>query len=148
MLFTAHMLSSGVAGETVGNAFWAILLGIVVHFIMDSIPHYDTTDDGKFTFRQILLAGIDLSFGCIIIFLISINLSLSSYFYFGAVAGLLPDFLSLVPPVKRLTERFAIGRKFQAFHGDIQKIKIKPILGILVQIAIWVLSIIILINIR
>lgn len=148
MLFTAHVLSSGVAGEMIGNAFWAILLGIVVHFIMDSIPHYDTTDDGKFTSRQILLAGTDLSFGCIIIFLLSKNVSLSPSFYFGAVAGLSPDFLSLVPPVKRLTERFAIGRKFHAFHGDIQKIKIKPILGLLVQLVIWAISIIILINIR
>ncbi|OQB05219.1 MAG: hypothetical protein BWY19_01130 [bacterium ADurb.Bin212] len=145
MLFTAHALSSGVAGESIGNAFLAILLGIFVHFVMDSIPHYDTTDDGKFTFRQILLAGTDLLLGCVIIYLLSKNFALSSSFYWGVVGGLLPDFFSLMPPVRRLTERYFIVRKFQEFHNHIQKIKLGPILGLAVQIVIWLISICLLI---
>lgn len=145
MLFTAHALSSGVAGESIGNAFLAILLGIVVHFFMDSIPHYDTTDDGEFTSRQILLAGLDLLIGCVIIYLLSKNFNLSTTFYWGALGGLLPDFFSLMPPIRRLTERCLIGRKFQEFHNHIQKVKLRPILGLVVQIVIWLISIYLLI---
>lgn len=140
MLFTAHALSSGVAGESAGNAYLAILLGVIVHFIVDSIPHYDTTDDGKFTSRQILLAGTDLLIGCVIIYLLSKNLALSNSFYWGAIGGLLPDFFSIVPSIKKNTERTYLGRKYQKFHSNIQRIKILPLPGILIQVLIWIVS--------
>lgn len=146
MLFTAHALSGGAVGELIGNPFWAFLLGFVIHFILDAIPHYDTTDNGKYTPRQIILAGVDFIIGVLIIIFIIPKYSYNFYSYlWGVLGSITPDLLSLIPWVRNITSKIKYGKKFHDFHHQIQSIKISPLPGILIQVVIWFLSLWILI---
>lgn len=146
MLFTAHALAGGTAGELIRNPFWAFLIGFLIHFVLDSIPHYDTTDDGKYTTRQIILAGGDLAIGIILIVFLAPKYfhNLCGYLS-GMLGGITPDFLSLVPWIKNITSKSKCGKKFHDFHYRIQSIKISPLPGILIQVVIWITSLWILI---
>ena len=146
MLFTAHALSGSAIGGLVSNAYIALPAGVLMHFALDAIPHYDTTDGGKFTQRQIILIGSDLCIGLTVFSFIGIkyNLNFDSVIA-GIVGGVLPDIISQAPPIKSWVEKYKIGRRYQKFHTNIQKKKISPGPGILIQIVIWIVSIVILI---
>ena len=148
MLLAAHSLAGAAVGEAIGNLFYAFLAGFVVHFLLDAIPHYDTTDNGKYTIRQILLVTID---GMIALTLLAVL-----YFHYpvhragfvaGAIGGVLPDVLSIIPPVKKFMMRFAFGRHLQQFHERIQFLDLEILPGLAVQIVVWLLCIYLILNI-
>ncbi len=149
MLFTAHALGGGVSGELVGNPFWAFLLGFVLHFILDFIPHYDTTDDGKYTPRQIALVCTDFIIGALILTILLFYYSHNRWSLIsGAFGGILPDILSLVPPIRKFTMKNRYWRIFHEIHNKIQSVKISPVPGLLIQILVWIISVSILIVYR
>ena len=142
MLFSVHATAAGAVGEYVRNPILAFLLGIIIHFILDSIPHYDTTDDGKLTPRQLAFVGIDfIIFVLLLIFVIKPGFSWLSPFWWGAFGGVLPDLLDNVPFWQKAFRRTKFGKKFHHFHEKIQSIKIGPMPGILIQILFLAISV-------
>jgi hypothetical protein len=145
MLIATHSIAGGIAGEYIGNPFLAFLAGIVIHFLLDTIPHYDTTDDGKFTFRQLAFVGADCVAGLIIlIFIMRADLSIKSPFLWGAIGGILPDIFDCLPGIQDYFRKTSFGKKIHEFHDAIQiKSKgIKPWLGVLIQYSILALFVI------
>lgn len=142
MLLATHSIVAASAGEAVGNPVYAFLLGIVIHFVLDAIPHYDTTDDGMWTTRQYLLVAIDAIIGLLVLGFIFFGYSThKAAFVCGAVGGILPDLLSSLPPVKAAIIKTSPGRAFQKFHESIQRIDVTPIPGVAVQLVLSIISI-------
>lgn len=141
MLIAAHSLAGGMIGDQLGNPFWAFFVGVISHFILDTIPHYDTTDGGKMTLRQILFVCIDGLLGLsILFFIIKPDLNFESSFLWGAVGGIFPDFLDNVPFWKKCFQKTGFGKNFHKFHADIQFKKTGPFYGIFVQVIVIVFS--------
>lgn len=137
MLISSHTIAAGVVGEYTGNPFLAFLLGIIIHFLLDSIPHYDTTDEGKITKRQLILVFGDLVFCLLVIFLfIKPKIEIGSPFFWGAFGGILPDILDQTPVLKEFFRKSKIGGHIHKFHENIQKYwkQPNPFWGILIQI--------------
>ena len=142
MLFAVHATAAGAAGQFIGNPPLAFLAGIILHFILDSIPHYDTTDNGKLTTRQVALVGIDAAiFVFLVIFIIKPVFVWSSPFWWGAFGGVLPDLFDCVPFWDKAFQRTRFGKKFHRFHNKIQSIKLSFIPGILIQVCLLAVSV-------
>jgi len=148
MLIAAHSISAGVVGEVVENPILAFLLGFILHFILDAIPHFDSTDGGKFTKRQIALLAIDGTIGLAVLIYLFFNSSHQLSFVAGVFGGLLPDMLDNVPWWEDKFRKSKFGKVFHAFHDYIQLIKLKPVLGLSVQCIIVFLSIYIFLTLR
>lgn len=143
MLFSAHFIAGGAVGEAINNPIAAFLIGIFVHFILDSIPHYDTTDKGKFTFRQYVLVFGDMIVGaCIIFSLIKSGTVLSLSFFAGAIGGVFPDFFDNIPFWKKRFIKTKFGKKYHLFHEFVQQSSkgISMVWGLATQIGIILLS--------
>jgi len=148
MLIAAHSISAGVVGEVIRNPILAFLLGFVLHFVLDAIPHFDTTDDGKFTKRQAVLLAIDGIIGLVFLVYLYMNSSFRLSFMAGVFGGLLPDILDNVPWWEEKFRSSKFGSVFHSFHDKIQSIKLKPILGISIQYIIIIISICIFLTFR
>lgn len=142
MLIAAHSIAGGTAGAAIGNPALAFLLGVVLHFILDAIPHYDTTDGGKFTLKQILFVLIDGLVGAVLIITLIIRSdNLPTGFIAGAVGGVFPDILFNLPKIKEVVVKNSIMNSLERFHSAIQKYDLPPIPGVLVQALVIILSI-------
>lgn len=135
MLVAAHIITAGYVGERIGNPFLAFLVGVIIHFLLDAVPHYDTTDNGKVTKRQLVLSITDLIIGILlIVFLFKADLSLKSSFFWGALGGIFPDILDNIPFWQNAFRSTSFGKRFHKFHDGIQKITLPPIPGLFLQI--------------
>ena len=136
MLIASHSLVSGYVGEKLGNPFLAFLVGIMLHFILDAIPHYDTTDKGKMTLRQILLIVVDGLIGFWIVCLYCSKMGLNYSFIAGVIGGLLPDIFDNSPLWSKKFRNTKHGHKLHQLHQAMHGKQFSAILGILIQIAI------------
>jgi hypothetical protein len=135
MLTASHSITAGAIGMAIGDPVLAFLLGIVIHFLLDAIPHWDTTDEGELTFRQWAVVFFDLFIALAIIFLlIRPEISWRSPFIWGAIGGVLPDFFDLNPLWKNAFRRTVIGKQMHYYHEKIQKKSAPMMLGIAVQV--------------
>lgn len=138
MLIAAHSIVGGVVGECFDNVGLAFIVGFLSHFFLDAIPHYDSTDKGKFTKRQILLIACDLVIGVIIF--CKYLWPVSHYFFFGVAGGLLPDILDVTPFWKKSFQKTAFGKKFHRFHELLHWYRPNFLIGILSQWAVIALA--------
>lgn len=136
MLIAAHSISAATLGQAVGNPILAFFLGIILHYILDFVPHYDTTDEGKFTARQILFITVDAAFGLAAMLYLNANRDLNSGFYCGALGGIFPDLLDNVPFWKDSIHKIKIFKNFYRFHQKVHFLVARPVYGILVQIIV------------
>lgn len=149
MLLGAHLITGAVAGEYIDNPYLAFAAGVILHFILDAIPHFDTTDDRKITFRQILLIGIDGITGIAILFYGYQNFSIHHWSYLaGALGGITPDIIDNVPLWQKAIRSTKIGKKFNQFHTWIQWRSLTPIPGLAIQYIIIAIAVLILIKLK
>lgn len=149
MLLGPHLITGAVAGEYIDNPYFAFAAGIILHFILDAIPHYDTTDDGKYTFRQIALIFSEGIIGIIIFLFCYKNFSVHKIsFLAGALGGIVPDIIDNVPFWQKIFQNNKFGKKFHSFHTWVQLIKLAPIPGIAVQYLIIAITVLILIKLK
>lgn len=146
MLFTAHAAVGGVAGEYLNSPVLAFIAGFILHFILDAIPHYDTTDNQKWTFRQYFLMFADMAVGFVLLFIFFDKIGHPLSFFAGSFGSILPDILDL-PPIWR--DRFRstwFGARMHRVHEAVQKIKVGPVSGLSIQVIIIVITVYILIS--
>ena len=135
MLLGTHLLTGAVVGEAVENPYLAFLLGFVLHFIIDAIPHFDTIDDDELTKRQILLISVEGIIGIAIFVYCYLNFSSNKAgFLAGAFGSALPDLVDNVPFWNKSFQKTRFGKSFHNFHYHIYTIK--PFLGLAVQVVI------------
>ena len=136
MLIAAHSISAATLGQAIGNPVLAFFLGVILHYVLDSIPHYDTTDKGKFTVRQILFIATDAVLGFVAMVYLYMNSELGSGFYCGALGGIFPDLLDNVPFWRNGIHKIKIIKNFYRFHQKVHFLVARPFYGILVQIIV------------
>ena len=141
MLFTPHTLIGGAIGMEVDNLPTAFVIGVISHFVLDFIPHFDTTDGGKYTFRQNLLIAIDLIVGGSLLLYFWIQSGYNMNFFFGALGGIAPDLLDVVPFWKERFRKTKFGKFFHKIHDSIQIFSTGPVLGIATQIVLILIAV-------
>jgi len=144
MILTAHIITSGTVGELIGNPAGAFVVGIILHFILDAIPHYDTVDKiPQFSRRQIAFTTTEIIIGILmLLFVIRLPLNrtiLNSAFAWGALGGMIPDLLDNVPFWEKRFQATKIGSKFHHFHCTIHKKQPSFFVGMTIQIITIVL---------
>jgi hypothetical protein len=145
MLFTAHAAVGGVAGEYLNSPILAFIAGFILHFILDSVPHYDTTDNHKWTFRQCFLMFADMAIGIVLVVVFYNKIGHPVSFFAGALGGVLPDILDITPLWQKQFRSTWFGRGMHKIHFSIQN-KVGLILGLTVQAVIIAVSVLILIS--
>ena len=139
MLIAAHSIVAGYVGEEIGNPFLAFLVGIIIHFILDLVPHYDTTDKGKFTFRQILLIGIDGIVAILLLYYILKDNNYNLSYIAGVIGGILPDLLDNVPLWKKRFRKTKFGKWFHTLHQIVHQKQPSLVIGLATQIILIIL---------
>ena len=136
MLAASHLVAGGVIGSYIGNPFLAFLLGIIIHFVLDAIPHFDTIGEGGTSLKEMTLIITDFLIGlALIIWVIKPDLSIGSPFVWGAIGGMTPDLFDNVPFWKRWFHKNIIGNKIHEFHEKYHSRTFDhhPVLGMLTQ---------------
>lgn len=135
MLTSSHAITAGTIGMAIGNPILAFILGFIIHFLLDAIPHYDTTDNGKLTFRQWAFILGDLALAILIIFLlIRPEISWGNAFLWGAFGGVLPDIFDDIPLWKEQFRKTKIGALIHNIHEKIQPKQTPMFFGVAIQV--------------
>jgi hypothetical protein len=145
MLIASHLVVGGVLGDFVGTPATAFVFGLVSHYALDVIPHYDITDDGVFTKRQITLLAVDGFIGVVVLVLMINRAGNYPCLLWGAFGGILPDLLNYIPKLKDKLNKLPILKQHYAFHKFVQHIykrKVGPVYGLAVQYAIIVVMLV------
>jgi len=119
MILTTHILAGAVLGAEVKNPFEVAGLAIILHFLLDMIPHGDYVDD-KSTLRDWWKEAISFSTG---IFLILIAFHIRGIPDWPTLKNIgIAVFFSLLPDATHFMYRF-MGMKFLAplkhFHESL-----------------------------
>ncbi|HOX41256.1 MAG TPA: hypothetical protein PK263_03610 [bacterium] len=117
MIVTAHVIAGGIVAEELGDPIIGFIVAFFLHFVMDALPHFDTTDGGKWTKKQILFTSSDFLLSAILIlFFVQPVLSFSNLFLWGAFGSFLPDLIDNPPMWSGWIRKTKYGKKFHAFH--------------------------------
>lgn len=113
MILTPHILAGALIGAQTTNPIAAFVFGLVSHYLIDKIPHWDydikkieEKSGGGKIITQWLKIGFDLALPLLIIGFLAPNEQILKLSLLGAAGGILPDFLLYLSwqfPVKILT---------------------------------------------
>ena len=151
MFYFVHVLAGAVIAKYFPNFFIIILLGLILHFLIDAIPHRDslfTKEVFKKSYKiqvndkAVLLEISDIIIAILLIFYIYFKFN-NSLMLFGIFFSLLPDILRLGYFTKLRDNKFFT--KFMLFHLRIQK-EISWIPGLLTQLIVSLIFIKLLYN--
>jgi hypothetical protein len=138
MFYLIHILAGVLIGLYAPNLFIIIVLSLIIHFVLDSIPHWDGDFDkeklnrnniAEVTKSTFLLRLADLIFGAIILFIVYFNIHNINILY-GAIVSVLPDFIKIFYYSPLRKSRIFMG--YLKFHGKIQK-EVSVVIGLLMQ---------------
>ena len=129
MITTAHFIVGAAVGVATGNPYAGFVAGVVSHFVVDTIPHFDVPlsaahdqdDNLVFTpalWTQVLVDGI---VGLVVLAWLWGYLdtfSLVSPVLWGALGGFFPDLIDNVPFWNKAFRRTRFGTAFHRFHDS------------------------------
>ncbi len=96
MLVLSHALSGGALGQRIGTPIWAFLAGIILHFILDKIPHFWPKNKKS---KGILMALDGIFTVFFILFFIYQDIGNINGFLAGACGGIIVDLLMIYTPL-------------------------------------------------
>lgn len=146
MFLTVHAAAGAAIGLWVPNVPAAFALGMVSHFALDRVPHYDppvitgTIRDGVFRNpimrRFVMIASLDLISASLLTAMLVVWAQPAGIaaFVAGAIGGILPDLLF---GLYRLTGNRWLGmynRWHEANHFDPKKIPVTFVSGMISQL--------------
>lgn len=129
MTLTAHAAMGAVIGETIGNPFLGFTIAIIIHFLVDIIPHGDNFLSNNFRIlkrhRKQALAYVTTDAVCAILFILFIvnvrDVALIRPISMGILGSVFPDLLvGLYDLTKSKYLRWVFRLHF-AFHDVIIK---------------------------
>jgi len=160
MIITPHLLIGAAIGFKVKHFGWIIFLGIISHFFLDIIPHWDYENKEFKVFSKnksyksllgfFLKIVIDSLIGLIILFFViwQKNITNSKYLLYiliGILASLLPDIISVFN--KLIPNKLHILKVYETFHEEIfhnpQHIKKPTFIGLGTEILTSIIAILI-----
>lgn len=163
MIIVPHILVGAAIGAQIRHFGWIIVLGLLSHFILDKIPHWDYGDDVfkkfsknksyKILFIFMLQIMIDALIGLVIVFLIiwqknTMNLNNLQFILVGILASTLPDIILGTIKLFGLESK-NLSKKYIHFHEDIchsrkGHIKKPTLFGVGTEIIVGIIAILIL----
>lgn len=146
MLSTTHSLASALIVSKIANPYLFLPTVLVAHYILDSIPHWDTGTgllEGKKTKKQAFFHTlIDLAFaGISVFFLFQMGKPFSLLLWFGVILGISPDIAE--SPALFLDLHFFPINYLEKFHSWFHRSLRFP-LGLIPQIIIILLILLLL----
>jgi hypothetical protein len=145
MFIGAHTIAAGAVGERIGDPLLAFLVGVVVHLVLDMIPHYETVKRDPRTGEtvwpvpsQLILFFGELLIGIYIIFyILRVGTSGHEAFWAGAFGGILPDLIDSNPLWSKRLRKRSFFKRFHRIHEGIHIIKDpQPFWGLLTQVLV------------
>jgi hypothetical protein len=125
MILLTHLLAGAVIGTKIKLLWVAIVLSLMSHYLLDSIPHSEYNIKNieeklwKKSYIDFIKVFTDFALGISIIFLLSDN---SPLVYICALVALIPDGLALLSRIFK----FEILKWHDHFHHDqVHKLKNK-----------------------
>jgi hypothetical protein len=162
MILTPHILVGAAIGAKTQNLGLIVILGILSHFILDKIPHWDyqclgiknfkKTKNFKALFFNFLKIAIDGLIGLLIVLLVIwqkniLNLNYLPFILFGIFTCLLPDIalgFSLFFSGKFAKKYIDFHHRFLHYFKNKEKEGKITFLGLSTEILVSVIAIIIL----
>ena len=144
MILAPHMLVGAAVGAQTSNVWVAFLFGLISHYFVDALPHWDYLNVFKINnYKHILKVSLDLIIGIILV----LSLTWSEYniiIIFSAVFGsILPDFLNGIYmnyKTRLLKYHFLIHNKIHFLFFDVSSFSQGIFPTIIVSlVAIWIL---------
>lgn len=124
MTATVHLLVGASTTAVTNNPYLAFFLGLLSHFILDTIPHIDAGvlphREDEFTPKMWFWAGLDVILGLLILLFLFYKFR-DPILLWGASGAILPDFLDNTPFWTKYVHNTKLGRIFHNFHDGIQK---------------------------
>jgi len=138
----------GIAGMVIGTYFHSfiliVLVSLILHFVMDVIPHWDGPFDKKH-FKEsnrvkyngilVYIQGVSLIWTILLIYFLYIEVN-NKFLLFGAFFSVLPDFMKLGYFTKLKNKKYY--KNYLHFHNNIQR-ETGFILGMLTQILVLII---------
>lgn len=94
MILSTHLVVGATVGSQIGNPAAAFTINLMLHYLLDSLPHWDYLD--KVLKKDVPKILLDFIIGIVLLiplyWLFSPSINLAS-FLLGAAAAVLPDFL-------------------------------------------------------
>jgi len=149
MIATTHLITGAVVGALCPNWWLAAILAILLHYLLDAVPHKDFDDDKGFQINAPIIA--DGVFGLLIIFLFYFFGKHNFNLVWGAFFGLLPDMFAVAmmiftPKIWASNWHTRFMRTLHWFDYSRFKLKNPPSVRVSVayQVVIWVVCFLIL----
>jgi hypothetical protein len=158
MILLPHIITGAMIGAKTKNLGLIIILGILSHFILDKIPHWDYSINGIKDFRKtrnfkklvitLIKIGIDGLIGLLIVSLTLWQKDMfnSDYLLFillGIFASVLPDILGILSEITN-NNFLNVFTKFHDFaHFKTEKEGELTFLGLFTQIAVIICALVI-----
>jgi hypothetical protein len=143
MIETCHILAgAAIAGKT-QNPFLGLLFALLSHYLLDFIPHEEyPVNRGekiwKTPLREMLKAVVDLSFGFLIVFILSKNTALALA---GGFFAIIPDALTLFLYIFPENKLLKLHYDFHINKIHVLKTKIPRFWRIVTQITVILVSV-------
>ena len=106
MTGSTHFIAGAAIGRLTGNPILAAILGLLFHFIMDLIPHWDYGYHFQKKIKHFLMAGSEPLIGMVVWVFIGLHkdFSLETWIvtFVGGAFCLLPDVMSVLVRLFRL----------------------------------------------
>lgn len=164
MVITPHLLIGAVIGAEIKHFGWIIVLGLLSHFVLDKIPHWDygkkvekiprDKNFKKNLFVEFLKIGVDGLIGLVIVVPIiwqkdMINPEYIFFILVGVLASLLPDILLGASKLFYIYNKFKkISKSYADFHHKFlhhpKHIRKPTLLGLGTEIIVSIVAILIL----
>jgi len=159
MIFSPHIIIGAAIGAKTQNLGLIIILGLLSHFIMDKLPHWDysvipdiknfrQTKSIKLLIPLILKSTIDVIFGLLIVLLLVWQKDIFDYLFFiiaGIFFSLLPDAVGALIFIfgnNNLFNKFSILlRRFFHYPRNKEKEGEITFLGLFTQIVLILIAI-------
>jgi len=93
MILTTHLLSGAALGANIKNPWLVVILSLILHFILDTLPHGDYLNQ-KSSWRDFRKVIIDLALGLGIVFIIILSRNPAPQTILNIAIGI---FFSLLP---------------------------------------------------
>jgi len=157
MLLTPHAFVGAAIGASTDNLFYIITLAFMSHFILDMLPHSDWGmwhNYSEFSWkdmkaRDYILVAADIAILLISMMYLWYNLGRNNNILIGAFFGILVDLIDNVPFWKKFFQKLPVFSWLHWLHRKIHHLlEMKYwIWGVITQVAIIVISVIILFKI-
>ena len=140
MVIVPHMLAGAAIGAHSPNVWAAFCFGLLSHYLLDSLPHWEYLDSIKISkFKHLAKILIDLIIAIIIVLIVAWPLKI--IIIFGIMGALLPDFIEFL----YINYKIKLLRPLSLFHHKVHYYKKIPFLkGSIFQVIIIAISIIML----